>query len=232
MRQLVDLLVERRPPEGPYLIGITGAVAVGKSTMSATLSTELSTRLGATCSVLGSDAFLWSNEVLEDRGLTMRKGFPESYDTVALRASVAELAEGRGVEVPSYSHRTYNIEPGRTQRIEPVGLIIVEGLHLTRFVGEDLHVSVHLDAPAAVVEEWYVARLATLVSAARSDRDSFYRLFVDLDARGVETVARDFWSTINLVNLREHIDPWRDRADIIVTLNDEHQIVALQKRAD
>jgi type I pantothenate kinase len=228
---LVDLLVDRRPDGGPYLIGITGGVSVGKSTMAAAVAAELAAHLGVTITVLGSDAFLWNNAELESRGLSMEKGFPDSYDVVSLRAAMGALAQGRGVAVPSYSHRTYDIETGVTDRIEAADIVIVEGLHLIRFAGDLLHTSVHLHATAEVMEEWYVARMASLVTAAVDDPDSFYRAFVGLDDATVDAIARDFWTSINLVNLRDHIDPTRDDADLLVLLDDHHRIVQIVERS-
>jgi type I pantothenate kinase len=228
---LVDLLLDRRPNAGPYLIGITGGVSVGKSTMASAVSHDLTARLGTTVSSLGSDAFLWNNAELETRGLSMQKGFPASYDVDSLRSAISELAQGRGVEVPSYSHRTYDIELGVTERIDATDIVIVEGLHLTRFASDLLNTSVHLHATAEVMEEWYVARMASLVAAALDDPDSFYRAFVGLDDETIDAIARDFWTSINLLNLRDHIDPMRDQADLLVLLDDQHHIVEIAQRS-
>jgi type I pantothenate kinase len=228
---LIEALLARRPPSGPYLIGITGGVSVGKSTMATHVVGEMVSRLDATVVTLGTDAFLWNNAELEARGLSMEKGFPASYDVDALRTAVADLGQGRGVAVPSYSHRTYDIEPGVAHRVEPADIVMVEGLHLTRFVPDLLGTSVHLHATAEVMEEWYVARLVSLVAAAADDPESFYRAFVGFDDATIDTIARSFWTSINLINLRDHIDPMREAADLLVLLDDQHGIVEIAERS-
>jgi type I pantothenate kinase len=227
---LVEILRRRRPPDGPFLVGITGGVAVGKSTFTAALAADAASLVGGAgdVAVLPSDSFLFGNAELERRGLTMEKGFPASYDVDALRHALAELAAGRGVAVPSYSHRTYDIDPDARLAVAPASLVLVEGLHLTRFAGDLLHVTVHLDADERDVEEWYVARFVALVDAAGEDTESFYRWFRGLDPAALDATARQLWSTINLVNLREHITPWRDRADVVVRLGADHEIAALR----
>ncbi len=230
MRRLADVLLARRPRVGPFLIAITGGVAVGKSTLSSAIADELRGG-GSSVATVGTDAFLFDNVTLEARGLSMEKGFPASYDVDQLRSVVGALRGGGGADVPSYSHRTYDIEPGVVKRVEPADVTILEGLHLTQFVGDLVDVTVHLDAPADVVEEWYVARMVGMVAAARDDPESFYRLFVALDDATVDAIARDLWATINLVNLRQNIDPWLDRADVVVHLSAGHEVLALDERS-
>jgi type I pantothenate kinase len=227
MQRLVSLLEARRPATGPFLIGVTGGVAAGKSTLAAALAAQLATGGAPPPAVVSTDAFLWPNAVLEERGLTMEKGFPSSYDVTSLRAALEALAAGERVSLPSYSHRTYDIEPERHVALDggAVGPILVEGLHLSRFAGDLLAPVVYLHAEEADVEEWYVARFLELVAEAERDPASFYRLFVGPDRGELEGIARHLWSAINLVNLREHIAPWRDRADIVVRLGPDHQLL-------
>jgi type I pantothenate kinase len=227
MHRLVSLLEARRPETGPFLIGVTGGVSAGKSTLSAALAEELAADGDPGAVVVSTDGFLWPNAVLEQRGLTMEKGFPASFDVDTFRAAVSGLAAGEPVSLATYSHRTYDIEPDRRIELDPrtSGPIILEGLHLTRFVGDLLAPIVYLDAAEADVEEWYVRRFLDLVSAAETDPESFYRLFVGPDRSALDGIARQLWSAINLVNLREHIAPWRDRADIVVRVGPDHQIL-------
>jgi type I pantothenate kinase len=229
VERLLEILRGRRPEDHPYLVGITGGVAVGKSTLAEQLAGEPA-RLagpGSSAAVLPSDCFLHPNAELERRGLTMEKGFPDTYDVDALRHALGELTLGRPITAPSYSHRTYDIDPQARVEVDAAAVVLVEGLHLTRFAGDLLDVTVHLDAPAEVAEEWYVERFLALVSAAGEDPGSFYRLFLGPDPDELAAIARHLWTTINLVNLREHIAPWRDRADVVVALGPSHEVLSV-----
>lgn len=225
MKDLVDAVATLRPPHGTFLIGITGGVAVGKSTT----AHGLAAAFGGT-PVLATDCFLYPNSAIDDAGATMEKGFPHTFDRAAVREALGALAEGRGTDVPSYSHRTYDIEPGVVRRVGPAGVVIVEGLHLTAFAADLLRPVVHLTAPEEVMEEWYLDRFGQLVDEARTDEQSFYRLFVGLSADELDECARQLWRSINLVNLRDHIEPYRNEADIVVTFAADHSVRAIEQR--
>jgi type I pantothenate kinase len=203
------------------VVGIAGAVAVGKSTLAAALAEGLEGR-GRTVAVLATDGFLWPNAVLEARDLLARKGFPETYDLDRLQRVVdAARAGDPSLEVPVYSHERYDVldEPVRLARPD---VLVVEGvIALQRRFGD---LGIYLDAAADDVERWYVERFQDLVVAAKDDPTSFYRGWADLDRDAVAELARGVWGMVNLPNLVEHIAPTRARADVVVRKGPDHAI--------
>lgn len=206
---------------GVSVVAIAGAVAVGKSTLAAALADGLEAR-GRTVAVLATDGFLWPNAVLEARDLLARKGFPETYDLDRLQRLVDAARAGEpSLEVPVYSHERYDVldEPVSIERPD---VLVVEGvIGLQRRFGD---LGVYLDAAAEDVERWYVARFQDLVVAAKDDPTSFYRGWADLDPDAVAELARGVWSMVNLPNLVEHIEPTRERADVVVRKGPDHAI--------
>jgi len=226
VQDLFDLLVSLRPAHGPFLIGVTGGVAVGKST----LAQKLAAAFGD-APIVSTDCFLMPNSVIDAAGATMEKGFPHTFDREALRGALFALAVGRGVDIPSYSHRSYDIEAGITRHVGPADVVIVEGLHLTAFAADLLSVVVHLTAAEEVMEEWYVSRFHGLVAETDTDADSFYRLFVGLEPGVLDDTARQLWRAINRVNLRKFIEPYRHAATVVVTFDADHLMRSVERPA-
>ena len=224
IESLVEILEDRRPLAPPYLIGVTGGVAVGKSTFAA----RLSARFGDGTPVIGADSFLLPNSVLEDRGLTGEKGFPDSFDHELLRQALLELRAGGGVDLPVYSHLTYDIDPGARRQVPASGTVVVEGLHLTRFAGDIIDVVVHIEADERDNRRWYIERFCAFCAAAIDQPDSFYRMFLGMSEPEQLAVAELLWEQINVVNLRRHIAPWRDRADIVLSLDGDHGVASIR----
>lgn len=214
----------------PRLIGVSGAVAVGKSVAADQLADSLRRRGGATR--LCADAFLFDNATLDALGLATRKGFPETYDGDGLRAALAALAAGGPVEVPTYSHVTYDIDRIRTTTVQPADWVVVDGLHLSRLAAGEFHAVVHLVADPDVNFEWYARRLAGLIDGARDGDPSFYAAFTGLDDDAVRMLARGFWDGINAVNHREHVGPWQERADVVVVLDPDHRVAEVRRGRD
>ncbi|HUO12029.1 MAG TPA: hypothetical protein VMU37_04655 [Caulobacteraceae bacterium] len=228
LADIAALLRARRGSRAPFLVGVTGAVAAGKSTLAEQLRASLEAG-GDRVEIVSTDGFLMPNATLEAKGLSMRKGFPESYDALAMRAALAALRHGPA-EVPGYSHVIYDIDPALARRIDPPDVLLVEGLGLQdgpAALGLDL--LVYLDADEAHVEAWFTERLVGLWRAAERDPTSFYARFRHLDEAGARAFAAQVWRSINLPNLREHIIRARDLADLVVTKGPTHEIVAVRE---
>jgi type I pantothenate kinase len=229
----------------PYIIGVAGSVAVGKSTTARVLKAMLS-RWPNTPKVqlVTTDGFLRPNAELVANGMMDRKGFPESYDGMAIINFLAAVKAGeRHVRAPVYSHLVYDVVPGETVTVDRPDILIVEGLNvlmpnrLTRegrevpFVSDFFDFSVFLDATEDLLEKWYVERFMRLRDTAFRDPRSFFKKFAEIDDATAEATARDIWRRINLVNLRENILPTRPRASLRLIKGASHRIeqVALRK---
>jgi type I pantothenate kinase len=230
-RHLARQVAARRdgPAPPPVLFGVTGGVAAGKSTTAEAIRCHLEAG-GCTVALLATDAFLWPNEELERRGLTMRKGFPESYDVEALVHALRELKAGRAVEAPVYSHRTYDRLPGEVHRIEPTtDVVVVEGVNVLQpEVAAELTASVYVDAAEEDARTWFFRRFVELCESARDDPSSFYAPLAFLGEGVRRTVADAAWEGVNAVNLREHIAPTRARATWILRKRPDHSVRSLE----
>jgi len=225
-------------PHVPFVIGVAGSVAVGKSTTSRVLRTLLARAPERRrVDLVTTDGFLLPNAELERRGLMQRKGFPESYDTPRLVRFLADLKAGRpALEVPMYSHVVYDVIEDEAQIVDQPDIVIVEGLnvlqvpptrgpnHPSVFVSDFFDFSIYVDAAEDHVEEWYLQRFMTLVEGARDDDAAFFHRFANLDDDAAEGLARGIWRSINLPNLHENVLPTRDRADLVLTKGPDHDV--------
>lgn len=226
----------------PYIIGVAGSVAVGKSTTARVLQALLS-RWPNTPKVelVTTDGFLHPNEVLEREGLMDKKGFPESYDGTALLRFLSDIKAGkRNVPAPVYSHLVYDVMPGKEIVVDRPDILIVEGLNVLLpnrpgkdipFVSDFFDFSVYLHASEEDLERWYVARFMRLRETSFRDPRSYFRKYADLDDDAAKAKARDIWQRINLRNLNENILPTLPRASLVLTKGAQHRIerVALRK---
>lgn len=229
----------------PYIIGIGGSVAVGKSTTARVLQALLARWPNVPkVDLITTDGFLYPNAVLEREGLMERKGFPESYDLPALLRFLSDVKAGRRpTRAPIYSHLVYDVVPNHWVEIDRPDILIVEGLNVLQagrlprdgeaipFVSDFFDFSVYLDADEEVLKSWYVSRFLTLRGTAFSDPKSYFHRYSQLtDAEATET-ATAIWTRINLVNLNENILPTRQRADLILKKGESHGVdeVALRK---
>jgi type I pantothenate kinase len=229
----------------PYIIGVAGSVAVGKSTTARVLQALLA-RWPNTPKVdlVTTDGFLFPNAILEREGLMEKKGFPESYDLPALLRFLSDVKAGnRPARAPVYSHLLYDVMPNRWIEIDRPDILIVEGLNVLQtgrppkdgsgipYVSDFFDFSVYLDADEDVLRGWYVNRFLTLRTTAFADPKSYFHRYSTLsDAEAIAT-ATSIWNRINLVNLSESILPTRQRADLILTKGENHQVgeVALRR---
>jgi type I pantothenate kinase len=230
---VVEALRQRRRASGCFIVGVTGGVAVGKSTFAAALRGALEAwPEHPVVERVGSDGFLHANAVLDSLGLTARKGFPESYDVAALRAALAGVRAAPTV-FPAYSHTTYDVDAALARTIAPPDILIIEGLSLNTDPAVDgpaaglLDALIYLDADEADIERWFTDRFLGFWAAAEHDPASFYARFRQLDRNQAAQMAGVVWTQINQPNLREHITPARGAADIVVHKAADHRIDAV-----
>jgi type I pantothenate kinase len=226
----------------PFVLGIAGSVAVGKSTISRILQTLLAQLPEhPRVDLVTTDGFLYPNAVLEERGMMHRKGFPESYDVRRALEFLIDVKSGKPrVTAPVYSHLTYDIVPGSVQEVSRPDIMIFEGLNVLqtpqRQAGRALAVSdffdfsIYIDAAAADIERWYVDRFMTLRETVFTDLRSYFHKYASLSDAEALATARRIWREVNLVNLTENIEPTRERAHLILRKDAHHEIASVWLR--
>jgi type I pantothenate kinase len=226
-------------PKVPYIIGVAGSVAVGKST-SARILQALLTRWPEhpRVELITTDGFLHPNRVLEERGIMDRKGFPESYDTRKLIEFLRAIKAGQpDVAAPIYSHVVYDIVEDERQVVRQPDILILEGLNVlqvgtdaTEFVSDYFDFSIYLDADERDIENWFVERFFALRATVFQDPNSFFRHFADLSEAEAESMARTIWAAINGKNLQENIAPTRSRASLVIHKGADHRMKEVHLR--
>ena len=228
----------------PYVIGLAGSVAVGKSTTARIIQALLGRWSDhPKVDLVTTDGFLHPQEVLEDRGILQRKGFPESYD---LRALVTFLSAVKGGEpklkVPIYSHLTYDVVPGRFQCVDHPDVLIVEGLNILQagdrsarppqqlFASDFFDFTVYVDAEVSDIRRWYVERFFSLRKTAFQDPSAYFHRYADLTDDEAEAEAARIWQEINEPNLLQNILPTRERAHLILEKGPDHSVQHVRLR--
>jgi type I pantothenate kinase len=239
LRETVGAFLGEQIRPAPFTIAIAGSVAVGKSTTARVLRTLIS-RWPARphTELVTTDNFLYPNAVLAERGLTDRKGFPESYDRRALLRFVQQVRAGvPEVTAPVYSHLAYDILPGQRQSVRRPDVLILEGLNVLQpapagalAVADFIDFSIYVDARTDDIEQWFLARLRALRDTAFTDPRSPFRQLAEVSLAEVDAFGAEVWKTINEVNLVENIAPTRARATLVLHKDAGHAVTRVGLR--
>jgi type I pantothenate kinase len=228
----------------PYIIGIAGSVAVGKSTTARLLQALLSSwPEHRSVELITTDGFLHPNKVLNERGLMKKKGFPQSYDMHSLVKFVSEVKSGaKRVTAPVYSHLIYDVVPEGNKVIEQPDILILEGLNVLQsgmdyphdphrvFVSDFVDFSIYVDAPEELLQSWYINRFLKFRQGAFSNPDSYFHNYSKLPEPEAINIATQLWNEINGLNLQENILPTRERASLIMTKSANHAVENVRLR--
>ncbi len=242
LRTLTTKLLEQGAPSSPYIIGISGSVAAGKSTTAEALKNLMELwPEKPQIALITTDGFIFPNNVLEAKGLMEKKGFPESYNHKAMVEFLAAIKAGKNGKVPLYDHTIYDIVPDKWVEISQPDILIVEGLGVLQpanvVTGEKIAAprdyidfSIYLDASDKSLEQWFLERFRTFRKDALTNKKSFFQNFMHLSDAEADAFALDIWQTINLRNLHENVIPTKYRAHLILTKNERHELAKIMLR--
>mgnify|MGYP000886807651 FL=1 len=226
------IFLQKASKRQPFIIGVSGSVAVGKSTTSRLLQILLSrTFSNATVELVTTDGFLYPNAHLEEQNLLKRKGFPESYNMELLLDFLDNIKNGQDYQIPVYSHEIYDIVPDKKQSVTATDFVIVEGINVFQnpqnerlYMTDFFDFSIYVDAEVENIETWYLDRFKKLLTLAKEEPTNYYHPFTSQPENKVMEFAQNVWKSINLVNLQDYIEPTRNRAEIILHKTENHEI--------
>lgn len=226
------IFLQKASKRQPFIIGVSGSVAVGKSTTSRLLQILLSrTFSNATVELVTTDGFLYPNTHLEEQNLLKRKGFPESYNMGLLLDFLDNIKNGKDYQIPVYSHEIYDIVPDEKQYVTAADFVIVEGINVFQnpqnerlYMTDFFDFSIYVDAEVENIETWYLDRFKKLLTLAKEEPNNYYHPFTSQPENKVMEFAQNVWKSINLVNLQDYIEPTRNRAEIILHKTENHEI--------
>ena len=227
-----SIFLQKYISKRPFIIGVSGSVAVGKSTTSRLLQLLLTrTFRRSSVAMVTTDGFLYPNAVLQERELLNRKGFPESYDMERLLNFLDTVKSGQSAQIPVYSHEIYDIVPDQQQTIAAPDFLIVEGINVFQspqndrlYMSDYFDFSIYIDADVQLIETWYLERFEALLDLAKDDPANYYHQFTTKSKDEIRTFAKHVWRNINLVNLEKYIEPTRNRAELILHKAANHKI--------
>ena len=239
LRETVGAFLGQRIQPAPFIIAVAGSVAVGKSTTARLLQTLITQwPQHPRTELVTTDNFLYSNAVLAERGLSNRKGFPESYDRRALLRFVQQIRAGAAeVTAPVYSHVAYDILPGRRQAVQRPDVLILEGINVLQpapsgalALADFFDFSVYVDARTDHIRHWFLSRLRALRDTAFTDPQSPFRRLTQVSTAEVDAFGTRVWKTINEVNLIQNIQPTRARATLVLHKGADHSVTRVRLR--
>ncbi|PPI88963.1 type I pantothenate kinase [Candidatus Pantoea edessiphila] len=243
-KQIIEKFLGKKNKKTPYIISISGSVAVGKSTIANILQILLRHNdKNSKVELISTDGFLYPNSILKKRGLMKKKGFPQSYDMRGLIKFVSDLKLGvEEVTAPVYSHDIYDIVPKKNKIIRQPDILILEGLNILQnktdyrndayhiFVSDFVDFSIYVDATEELLQNWYVKRFLKLCQNSFIKSNSYFHSYSGLPKMEVIKIARNLWREINGLNLKKNILPTKERANLILVKQDNHAINQIRLR--